>query len=136
MEVLVFTPPEKGLVVFNQGGMITYGIYLGTSPGGRFRVFCPQRAAAHQEIDIRDTENYYCQLIDFDYTQLSKMDRGWWKGIIIEAHGGRCEVTDARLSFPTYEWFMVMYRDKAGREREINLRDAALKFVGHKDVQT
>jgi hypothetical protein len=134
MEVLVFTPPSKGLVAFNQGGMITYGIFLGTTPTGYIKVFCPGRAAANQEIDIRNTDNYSCELLGFDYQQLTKMNRDWWKGIIIEAHGQRCTVTDARWSFPTREWFMVMYQDKTGREREINLRDVALKFVGHTEA--
>lgn len=95
------------------------------------KVFCPLRTPANHEVDIRDTENYYCETIGFDYVQLCQMDRSWWEGLIIEVCGERCTVTDARWSFPTYEWFMIIYKDETGQRREIPLQDAALMFVGH-----
>ncbi len=131
MEVLVFTPPSKGLMTFNQGGLLSYGVFLGTTHDGKIKVHTPDRAASDVQFDIHHTEDYFCELNGFDHMQLRKKGDKWWKGFIIEVCGRRHEVTRAHLSFPTYEWFLIHYRDETGQERGIALDDPQLKFVGH-----
>jgi hypothetical protein len=131
VQVLVFTPPQNGLIAFNQGGLLSYGVFLGTTSDGKIKVYTPDRAVSSVLIDIENTDDYSCKLCSYDFVQLRKRRDPWWKGLIIEVNRKRHTVTRARLSYPTYQWFNVHYEDGSGREREIQLEDPQLKFVGH-----
>lgn len=131
MATHAFALPPNGLVAFNGNGHLCYGVFLGISEDDMVMLYSPDRDVPHVYIKICDQEEYQCNFLPYDYLELQKKPRDWWKGFIIEIDGKRFVVTQARRSFPRYKTFLVHYRDHARFEHGISFEDPRLKFVGH-----
>jgi hypothetical protein len=126
MEVLVFTPPQNGLVAFNKDGSAYYGIYLGLS-GTTMRVFDPYTEVV-VSIDIKDTDNYSLRLIATDYHHLARLGRDWGDGILVEYLGKQSKVRCLRNRYPPFNSDILVDTTDG---TEIVVTDPQLKFVGH-----
>ena len=131
MKAQSFTFPQNGLISFNDNGYLCYGVFLGISQAGRVMFYSPDCAIPHVQIKIEEKSEYDCHLLPYDYLELRKKPRKWWKGFVIEVAGERYVVTEARCSFPRYKKFLIYYRDHTRLERGILFEDPRLKFVGH-----
>ncbi len=126
MEVLVFTPPQNGLVAFNNDGSVGYGVYLGLS-GTTMRVFDPYREIV-VPIDITNTDDYSLRLTAFDYRHLAKLGQDWGGGIVVEYLDEKLVVHSLKRRYPPVNNdILVFTRDG----REVVVTDRELKFVGH-----
>jgi len=131
MKVLFFTPPQNGLVAFNNDGQAGYGIYLGLSET-TMRVFEPYRKVV-VPIDIEDTDNYSLRLIASDYHHLVKLGQYWGGGILVEYLGEQLEVHSLRRRYPPVNNDILVCTQDG---REILVTNPKLKFVGHTNHRT